>query len=239
MTTIIWISGGSGGIGSALIETVPWDDARIVDVSRSGVGGHEHLRADLSDELGWAILARSFEQELASGGVDRAVFVHAAATITPIGYAGEVDAEGYRRQVVLNSASPQVLGDAFIRAVTSADVEGHMIVLTSGAASSVYPGWSAYSAGKAAVDQWVRTTGAERASRGDRCRVLAVAPGVVATQMQEEIRATPEDRFPRREKFVSLHEQGGLREPTEAAEGIWSLLDRDLENGAVVDLRDL
>jgi benzil reductase ((S)-benzoin forming) len=111
-------------------------------------------------------------------------------------------------------------------------------MITSGAAHSVYQGWSAYGAGKAAVDQWVRTAGAEQARRGGRVRVLAVAPGVVATAMQEQIRATPAGDFPEVARFEGLHRTGQLREPAQVATAIWALLDRDLENGAVVDLRD-
>ncbi len=167
------------------------------------------------------------------------MFVHAAATLHPIGFAGEVDASAYRRQVLINSAAPQVLGDAFVRAVADRGVEGRLVMLTSGAASSVYEGWSAYGPAKAAVDHWVRTVGAERDRRGGRCRVLAVAPGVVATAMQEEIRATPEDRFPAVARFHELHEEGELRDPEVTARDIWRLLDRDLPNGEVTDLRDL
>jgi len=111
-------------------------------------------------------------------------------------------------------------------------------MISSGAAHSVYAGWTSYGAGKAAVDQWVRAAGAEQALRGQRCRVLSVAPGVVATAMQEEIRAMSAVDFPEVAKFVELHETGTLREPKTAAREIWGLLERDLENGSVLDLRD-
>jgi benzil reductase ((S)-benzoin forming) len=67
--------------------------------------------------------------------------------------------------------------------------------------------------------------------------VLAVAPGVVATAMQEQIRATDPRAFPSVERFHELHDQGELRDPIDAARDVWALLERDLENGAVVDLR--
>ena len=38
---------------------------------------------------------------------------------------------------------------------------------------------------------------------------------------------------------VEMHERGELRRPNVVAREIWGLLDRKLENGAVVDLRDL
>lgn len=238
-SSLIWISGASSGIGRALAETAPWDDARVIDVSRSGADGLESIEADLSEPTGWEALASSFARELAGGDVERAIFLHCAATLHPIGFAGEVEPHEYARQVVLNCASPQVLGDAFVRVVEGHDVEATYLVLTSGASSSVYEGWSAYGAGKAAVDQWVRVVGAERERRGSRCKVLAVAPGVVATPMQATIRETPERDFPRRDKFVQLHEQGQLRDPADAARDLWTIVTSDVDNGSVVDVRDL
>jgi benzil reductase ((S)-benzoin forming) len=132
-----------------------------------------------------------------------------------------------------------VLGDAFLRAARATRAACHLVMLGSGAAHHVYEGWSAYGAGKAAIDQWVRTVGAEQARRGNRVRVLSVAPGVVATAMQEQIRATPARCFPEVARFVELHESGQLREPAAVAREIWALLGRDLPNGAVVDLREL
>ena len=69
--------------------------------------------------------------------------------------------------------------------------------------------------------------------------MIAVAPGVVDTEMQSAIRSTDEGEFPRAERFRELQRSGELSEPEDAARAIWSLLGRDLENGAVVDLRDL
>jgi benzil reductase ((S)-benzoin forming) len=169
---------------------------------------------------------------------ERVVFVHAAGTLQPIGFAGEVPADAYEREVLLNSASPQVLGEAFLRAAHGIRASCHLVMISSGAAQHICEGWSAYGPGKAAVDHWVRTAGAEQERRGGRCRLLSVAPGIVATQMQEEIRATREEDFPDRERFVALHENDELRSPNEVAIEIWALLDQGLANGAVVDLRN-
>jgi NAD(P)-dependent dehydrogenase (short-subunit alcohol dehydrogenase family) len=113
-----------------------------------------------------------------------------------------------------------------------------LLNIGSGAAHNVYVGWSAYCAGKAAADHWVRTAGAEQQRRGGRCRILSVAPGIVATAMQEQIRATDERDFPQVERFRAFHADGDLRDPDDVARELWDLLDRDLENGAVLDLRN-
>jgi NAD(P)-dependent dehydrogenase (short-subunit alcohol dehydrogenase family) len=235
---LVLLTGGSSGIGLALAETVPWPDARVVDVSRRGAPGALHVAADLADPGAWTRVAGVLEREVAGFAGDRVALFHCAGTLTPIGFAAEVDPAAYTRNVLLNSAAPQVLGAAFLRAARSTRARCHLVMIGSGAARSVYEGWTSYGAGKAAVDQWVRTAGAEEERRGGRCRVLSVAPGVVATAMQEEIRRAQPRDFPELARFVSLHEEGELREPKTVAHEIWALLDRPLENGAVLDLRD-
>ncbi|UCE85633.1 MAG: SDR family NAD(P)-dependent oxidoreductase [Deltaproteobacteria bacterium] len=237
---LVIISGASSGIGRALADGVPFPDARTVDMSRRGAAGCEHVAVDLAEPAGWRAASDWFAREVAGFSGERAVFLHSAGTLEPIGFAGEVDPDAYRRNVLLNSAAPQILGDAFLRAARQTRAACDLVMLSSGAARSVYPGWSSYGAGKAAVDQWVRTAGAEQARRGGRCRVLSVAPGVVETPMQAQIRATPPDSFPEVERFVGLHASGELRRPEDAARDVWALLLRgEFENGAVLDLREV
>lgn len=236
--TVIWISGASSGIGAALAASVPFEPARVIDISRSGGAPRtEHLPADLADPASWAAVEAHLLAQL-GGFSGRAVFVHSAGTLEPIGFAGEVDSQAYRRNVLLNSGAPQALGHAFLRAVAGADVEAHLLMLSSGAARTPYEGWSSYGAGKAAVDQWVRAVGKEQQRRSPGCRVLAVAPGVVATRMQERIREMSPEQFPAVGKFRDLHARDALVDPDDAARRIWSLLDRRLESGSVVDLRE-
>jgi benzil reductase ((S)-benzoin forming) len=235
---LVFISGGSSGIGLALARAVPFAGARVIGISRGGAEGLEHVAADLSDPAGWRTASACFEREIPGFAGERVVFVHAAGTLEPMGFAGEVDDDGYASQVLLNSASPQVLGHAFLRAASRTAARCDLLMIGSGAAHTVYQGWSAYCAGKAAVDHWVRTAGAEQERRGGRCRVLSIAPGVVATPMQEQIREMKADDFPDVERFIELHRDDELRDPDVVARELWDLLDRDLDNGAVLDLRD-
>lgn len=235
---LVFVTGGSSGIGRAMIDARPWPDARVLNLSRRPVPGADHVAVDLAEPAGWARAAACFEQELTRFTGELAVLVHAAGTLTPIGYAGEVDAAAYRRNVLLNSAAPQLLGDAFLRALAGGSTRGWLLFIGSGASTGVYEGWSGYCAGKAATDHWARTAGAEQRRRGDRCRIVCVAPGVVATAMQEEIRETPERDFPERARFQALHREGQLRDPLEVARELWALRERELPNGAVLDLRD-
>ena len=235
---LVFISGASSGIGKALARAVPWADARVIDISRRGTTDIEHFRADLSDPASWPDVAELFAREMKGNDFERVVFVHSAGSLEPMGFAGEVDPESYTRQVLLGAASIQVLGDAFLRAAQQTSAPCTLLNIGSGAAHNVYEGWSAYCGGKAAADHWVRTVGAEQARRGGRCRVLSVAPGVVQTDMQKQIRETAERDFPEVERFREMHSEGALRDADEVARELWNLLERDLENGAVLDLRE-
>jgi benzil reductase ((S)-benzoin forming) len=236
---LVFISGASSGIGAAMARSVPFDSARLINISRRPVDGCTHFPADLSDPKSWESVAELFEREMAGSALERVVFIHSAGTLDPIGFAGEVSASSYTRQVLLNSASPQVLGEAFVRASLATEVPCQLLMIGSGAASNLYPGWSAYGPGKAAVNQWVRTVGAEQRERGGDCQVVSIAPGIVATPMQDQIRTVSENQFPDVKNFIGYSERGELSAPDVVAVELWRLLSSgQLENGAVIDLRD-
>ena len=238
--TLIWITGASSGLGAGLAATVPYDSVRVVSISRSpGPDGTEHLPADLSDPSSWLAIEAHFLARLAEFSGDRVVLIHNAGTLDPIGFAGEVDTVAYRSNVLLNSAAGQLLGHSFLKAVHESGFSGavQVAMITSGAAQTSYPGWSAYAAGKAALDHWVRTVGEEQRRRGTNVSVIAVAPGVVGTAMQEQIRATDQADFPDVAKFQALHDEGELQDSSEAAAKVWSVLRSNLPAGTVTDIR--
>lgn len=239
---LVVVTGASRGIGAALVRHAP-SGARVVGVARSALPeglACEWVRADLATPAGWQRLAALFAAELPKHADAAVTCWHNAGTLDPIGFAGEVDPERYARAVLLDAASPAIVGDAFLRAFHAAEPpSGVLAMIGSGAGSKPYPGWSAYCAGKAALEHWVRTAGLEQARRGSRCRVVAIAPGVVDTEMQEEIRRTPERDFPEVERFRARYQAGGLRDPDDTARELWRTIeDEGLASGAVVDLRE-
>lgn len=238
MTTLVVVTGGSSGLGAALLATAP-ADAHRVDVSRSGSApdGGDHLALDLADPTSWDAFGAAFDRLVGQQSWDRITVIHSAGVLEPIGFVGEVDAAAYRRHVLLNSAATQVLGHAVLAAVRDVSCRRELVLISSGAATNARAGWAAYSAAKAAGDHWVRAVGKEQQIRGG-VKVLSVAPGVVATAMQEQIRATDERDFPGGERFQQLHDHGQLRAPDEVARQLWTLLDdHQVATGTVMDLR--
>ena len=238
-TSLVWITGASTGIGAALAATVPFP-ADVINVARSAGPIGQHLAADLATSEGWDRVAEDFHARLDGFSGSLAILISNAGVLDPIGFAGSVDPQAYRHNVLLNSAAPQILGDAFLRAVRASGFAGAVVVcqLTSGAASTPYPGWSGYGAGKAAGDQWVRAVGLEQEQTGSQVKVVAIAPGVVATRMQEKIRRAAERDFPAGDRFRRLHAEGRLDDPEAAARRIWAVLEADPANGAVLDVRN-
>ena len=80
---LVIVTGGSSGIGHALLEACPWSGARRIDVSRRGAPGCEHFPADLSDPSAWPGVAALFGRELSGFDGERAVLFHSAGTLTP------------------------------------------------------------------------------------------------------------------------------------------------------------
>ena len=71
-------------------------------------------------------------------------------------------------------------------------------------------------------------------------RICSLAPGVIDTGLQAEIRATPTANFPMRQRFVDLKETGSLADADECAERLVDyLLGAGYGDEVVADLRSL
>jgi benzil reductase ((S)-benzoin forming) len=196
----------------------------------------EHLEVDLSIPAGWSAVAEALRDKIESStDIERAVFVHAAATVSPVGFAGEVDDAAYESAVLLNTVAPQVLGRSFLDATEHLSCLRALVLLSTGRDSGIYPGWSAYKSGKAATDAWAIAEAA--AHKDPRLALISVAPGTVDTDMQAAVRQADEHDFPRVGKFEELSQTGRLSSAEEAAGRIWSLVEAPPAE-PLVDLRE-
>lgn len=231
------VTGASRGIGAGIAAAAIADGSVVAVCNRSASDFKRQLTVDLSHPESWPQFARWFDTLVDEVAPSRIVAVHNAATLTPIGFAGEVDAESYAGNVLLNSAAPQVVGDAIIRTALRKATPTVLVQLSSGAGKSPYPGWTSYCASKAAVDMWVRSVGLEQADRDDLVRALSISPGVVATAMQAEIRNSNSNAFPNVQRFQGLHDDGHLADPAEVGATIWKIANSTTwANGTVGDL---
>ncbi len=242
MAQLTIITGASSGIGAELARQAAAAGHTVATVSRRP-GPGQHLTADLSDPSAWSVTSNWVAQLVESQTWDRVVFIHNSGSLHPAGFAGEVDSDAYVQNVLLNSASTQVLGDRFIAEAERAGVPAQFQVISSGAGKRPFLGWSSYCAGKAAGDMWVQAAGLERAERGSAVTIVSVGPGVVDTDMQAHIRSQSEETFPLVEQFQEMKDQ--LASPSDVAAKLLTLAARNagdslgdtvLANGAVLDV---
>lgn len=238
------LTGHSRGLGAAIAEALLSRNVAVLALSRTRhaalarrfSGLLEEVALDLSD-------AEALSDWLGSGAMRRfladcrtALLVNNAGMVQPVGPAGSLENVAIARTVGVNVAAPVMLANAFIAASANAG-ERRIVHVSSGAARNAYPGWSVYCATKAALDHHARAVALERLPG---LRISSVAPGVIDTDMQAEIRATSAAQFPLREKFVALQQQGQLSSPEDAAGRLVAyLLSSRFGEAAVTDLREL
>jgi benzil reductase ((S)-benzoin forming) len=227
---VVWISGASSGIGAAMASSLPEPGARLIGIGRRAPLAGEHVSADLSRPDSWPGVANHFAEVLGAEGVRSAVFVHMSGIGTPAGPVVDADPEAYTAAVLLNAASGQVLGQAFLAACRRADVRPTLVLCSSPAAARPAPGATHYGAGKSALEYWAAAAAIEVEGWG---RVFSVVPYAVDTPMVRETIAHPE-ATPIAAKLRAAADNGLLASAETTAEQIWSAVLDETVNGSAV-----
>jgi benzil reductase ((S)-benzoin forming) len=237
------VTGHTKGLGAAIAENLLARGVAVLGLARGASpelarrfpGLLSQIEIDFSDSaaLGAWLAGPALKAYL--DGCAQALLINNAGVVAPVGALHDQDPAAVIAAVTVNVAAPLALAAAVVRA--SAGAEQRILHMSSGAARSAYAGWSVYCATKAALDQHARAVALD----GDpKVRVCSLAPGVIDTAMQAEIRSTPDQRFPLRERFVQLKAEGALTAPGDAARGIVEyLLAASFGQNPVDDLRQL
>lgn len=238
------LTGHTHGLGAAITETLLSRDVTVLAIAR---GRNDDLGARFSDRLHQITLdltnSAALSNWLATGEMAKffsdsatALLINNAGMLQPMGPAGTLEAATIGRAIALNVAAPLMLTSAMI-AATDTVPDRRVLHVSSGAGRDAYPAWSMYCASKAALDHHARSVALEAIPA---LRICGLAPGVIDTDMQTEIRASTDEQFPLREKFVTLKNQNLLARPGDvAARMIDYLLNQNFGRTAVEDLRSL
>ena len=231
------ITGTSRGIGEALAVKFLSKDSVVFCISRNqnprlSVEAHvkgfemQDVAVDLNETGKINEMVHNIFRGIDPENVSEINLINNAGTIHPIRMVGEVDAaERIIRSVNVNLVAAMLITDRFVRETEGWDVARRVVNISSGAAKNAVEGWSAYCSAKAGLEMYGRCLNAEQAKHANPVKLVSFAPGVVNTEMQEEIRNTDEAQFPQLDRFVGLKESGSLLEPEFVAEKIKSLLD--------------
>jgi 2-dehydro-3-deoxy-L-rhamnonate dehydrogenase (NAD+) len=206
------VTGASGGIGAATCRRLRGEGWHVVGLARRpSPAASASLCVDVTR---FADLLRAFQNVEPVG-----LLVHAAATIGPVAPLPASDPDEWRRAMEINLLGTYNVLRAALAGPLTRD-GGVAIHLTSGAASTAKPYWSAYSASKAGAEHLVRSAATD--VDGTSCGICSLDPGITETPMQREIRSRD---FPDRERFVRVYEEGSGRTPEEVAAAV-SVLSR-------------
>ena len=167
------------------------------------------------------------------------VWVNNAGVLEPIGMGRNLDPAAVAKIVSTNILGVMYGTQLFLAELHQMGRQGTVVNISSGAAHSVYQGWSAYGASKAAVDHYSCIVADEEQVFGNR--VFSLAPGVVESRMHEIIRSQKPEDFPLVEKFRDLHQGDMMMSPDLTSEAIFKLatfeLPKDLDS--VLDVRTI
>jgi len=237
------VTGHTKGLGAALAHNLLARGVPVLGLARSQSPEladsypelFEQTELDLADGAALSRWLDGGELEDYLDGTGAVLLLNNAGMVSPVGPLEEQDPQAVLRAVVLNVAAPLALSAAVARA--SAGAQRRILHISSGAGRNAYPGWSVYCGTKAALDQHARAVALDDQYG---IKICSLAPGVIDTGMQAEIRDIPEERFPMRSRFVELKETGSLVDPDECAERLVDyLLGTGFGDDVVADLRTL
>jgi NAD(P)-dependent dehydrogenase (short-subunit alcohol dehydrogenase family) len=189
------VTGGSHGIGRAVVERLVAEGARVAFCGRNAtdvktaageIGGEvTGLVADVKDADQVDRLVTQTLQRF--GRLD--VLVNNAGVYGPIGPAWDNDPRQWQEAIAIN------LGGTFLtcRRVVPEMIKaggGKIINMSGGGAATPFPRFSAYAVSKAAVVRFTETLALEVAPHD--IQVNAIAPGFVATRLHEATLAAGE-----------------------------------------------
>jgi len=164
--------------------------------------------------------------------------INNAAVIPPITPLHASDLLALARAVRVGLEAPLLLSAAFLGATRHWAVPRKVLNISSGLGRRPMASQSAYCATKAGMDHLTRCLALDEAAQPNGARVCALAPGVIDTDMQLQLRSAAPADFADQAAFAQLHLSGQLTSPDEAAARVLAYLQRpDFGSQAVADVR--
>lgn len=250
-TAIYILTGASRGLGAAIAGCLLAADVKLLCISRNNNPALEPLAAEAGTSLlQWQRdladpepVARDVAQWLAAIDAHDSSLVcliNNAAVISRVGPVDETDCAELSRAVRVGLEAPLLLGAAFLRATRSWQASRRILNISSGLGRRAMAGSAAYCAVKAGLDNLSRAMALDESTRSQAARIVSLAPGVIDTDMQVQLRAANEAGFPDKSVFVELKERGQLAAPAQAARKVVEFLHRpDFGNEVIADVRNV
>ncbi len=231
------ISGGSRGLGVALVDEYRRAGYVITELSRSGRSG-DSVEVDLAQpKAAQQILDDEFRR-IAKDPYEHVLLFNNAGDVMPVGQVADKAFDKVLGNANVNFVGAIVLVRAFLLAFQAKDCPKTIVNISSGAALSAMEGWSLYCAAKAGIEQFIRTIALEQTNNPFPINTVNISPGLIDTEMQASIRSVAQSDFPRVEDFVGFQTDGALRSPDLVARAVVAILASDPASGSRHEVAD-
>lgn len=228
------VTGVSRGLGKAIVEELIERNEKIIGIGRTHSFNHPNfsfLHCDLSDP-------KTIETLKFPEFQGKVTLINNAGIIGEIKRISDQTTSDLENVFNVNVVSPMHLLQRIYAKVESKN-EFTLVNISSGAANRSIPSWANYCASKAALNMLTETFYLEELEKGNHPTVYAVAPGVIDTDMQVQIRSTEKQHLSSLENFVEFKNSDSLFSPKTAALRLLKLLKKPFEGQINQDLRNV
>ena len=243
---LIILTGASRGLGLAMARQCLEAGHRLLTISRrpaelpSPAGAElEQWSADLAEPAPVAARLQAWLAATDPGTLASATLVNNAGVISQLAPLDRISVADLSQSLRVGLEAPTLLTAAFLRATAAWPLPRKLLLVSSGLGRRAMAGSASYCAAKAGLDHLARAVALEQAALPHGARIVSLAPGVIDTDMQVQLRGADPALFPERERFLGLQAAGLLDSPAQAAAKVLRYLARaDFGSNPVADVRD-
>jgi len=244
------LTGASRGMGLALARQLLNADAQLLCISRSASDALAQQAAatgatleqwcmDLADGASVAARLGEWLRAVNPATLASATLVNNAGVISGLVPLHQANPADLAHALRVGLEAPMQLCAAFLGATQAWQLPRKVLNISSGLGRRAMASSAAYCAAKAGMDHFTCCLALEQALLSNGAKVCALAPGVIDTDMQLQLRSANPSAFPDQQAFAGLHHQGQLTSPAMAAQRLLAYLQRDdFGNEPVADVRN-
>ena len=241
------LTGGSRGMGLAMAQQLLQPGHTLISIARNpnpaltapAGGALEQWTLDLADGASAAQRLQTWLAALPANAFASATLINNAGVIPRIAPLSASDAGDLARALRVGLEAPMQLTAAFLGATDAWTVPRKVLNISSGLGRRAMASQAAYCAAKAGMDHFTRCVALDEALKPHGAKVCSLAPGVIDTDMQVQLRGADPAAFPDRQNFANLKTGGQLTSPADAATRVLAWLERaDFGTNPVADVRE-
>ncbi|MFW6364147.1 MAG: SDR family NAD(P)-dependent oxidoreductase [Spirochaeta sp.] len=235
------ISGGSRGLGAELCSLYRTDGWEVIEFSRSAPHDFS-VEIDFRNPEATGQILQETISTVAKQNWDEVVAIGNAATLQPVRSLAAIGPHEIAASVQVNIGSALIFFAEILRGFSREAGRApagrlRLAQISSGAAHHGYAGWALYCSGKAAMVNAMRAIALEHI--GSSIDVFSIDPGLIDTEMQQEIRNSSKADFPAVEKFIRRQKDGELKTPEDTAAAVYRICGLpEIEPGSIYKVQD-